>query len=302
MTKRLERISHILRDHGVSHYIEGGRIIADSMISGTKLYERVVDLTESKQTQSRRGRLSCQKEEKTLKQWYTPGGSASALCLDMLKQPHLLIAGSTGSGKSVLINSFIYTALYAAPVSRGFILIDPKRVELSEYKTLPHCVAYASEPHKIAATLAATVDLMEKRFERMEALHLKESTERHIYVIIDEFADLMTTQRHETLPILKRLAQLGRAAHIHLILATQRPTKDIIDGQIKVNLDSRIALRCPTAQDSRNILDTNGAETLPRIGYGYYLTPETMKPVLVRVPYTPQDELNARVAWWENQR
>ena len=128
---------------------------------------------------------------------------------------------------------------------------------------------------------------------------MKKSGEPDIYIIIDEFADLMTTQKRETMPQIIRLAQLGRAANLHLILATQRPTRDIINGQIKVNLDSRIALRCPTAQDSRNIINTKGAETLPRYGFGYYLTPNGCE--LVKIPMTPPEELAARVEWWTSQ-
>lgn len=236
-----------------------------------------------------------------MKEWNTPGGMAAAACLDMLKQPHLLIAGSTGSGKSVIINSLVYTALYSAPTSCGFLLIDPKRVELVEFARLPHCIRYTSEPDEIAATIAGAVDLMEERYKRMQAAGQKKSTERDIYIIIDEFADLMTTQKRQTLAPLCRLAQLGRAANLHLIAATQRPTKDIINGQIKVNMDSRLALRCPTAQDSRNIINTKGAETLPRYGFGYYLTPETITPQLIKIPYTDPADLAARVKWWEDQ-
>lgn len=233
------------------------------------------------------------------KEWKTPGGSAAAVCLDMLKQPHLLIAGSTGSGKSVLLNSLIYTALFQAPHRCRLILIDPKRVELVEYKQLPHTLIYSSEPPDIAAALFYAVDTMESRYKRMQTARQKQSTEPHIFIIIDEFADLMTTQKRDTLRPLQRLAQLGRAANLHLIIATQRPTRDIINGQIKVNLDSRIALRCPTAQDSRNIINTKGAETLPRFGFGYYLTPNGCE--LVKIPYTPPEELAARVQWWEAQ-
>lgn len=233
------------------------------------------------------------------KEWKTPGGTAAAVCLDMLIQPHLLIAGCTGSGKSVLINSLIYTALYKAPHRCRFILIDPKRVELIDYKPLPHTIAYASEPPDIAAALVRAVDTMEERYKRMQTARQKQSTEPDIYIIVDEFADLMTTQKRQTLQPLQRLAQLGRAANLHLILATQRPTRDIVNGQIKVNLDSRIALRCPTAQDSRNIINTKGAETLPRFGFGYYLTPNGCE--LVKIPMTPPEELAARVEWWTSQ-
>lgn len=235
------------------------------------------------------------------KEWHTPGGTAAAVCLDMLKQPHMLIAGSTGSGKSVLLNSLIYTALYKTPLQLQFILIDPKRVELNQYRPLPHCLRYASEPDEIAATLAAAAAYMNNRYKALQAQGLKEWNGGHIYIIIDEFADLMTTQKRDTLPQLQRIAQLGRAAHLHLIAATQRPTKDIVNGQIKVNMDSRVALRCPTAQDSRNILDVKGAETLPRFGFGYYLTPETMRPELVKIPYTDPADLAARVKWWTDQ-
>ena len=236
------------------------------------------------------------------KEWRTPEGDAPRLYLDILQQPHTLIAGSTGSGKSVLINGIIYTALYKAPPQLQFILIDPKRVELYQYKPLPHCLQYASEPDEIAAMLAAAVALMDDRYKALQAQGLREWSGGHIYIIIDEFADLMTTQKRDTLPQLQRLAQLGRAAHLHLIAATQRPTKDIINGQIKVNMDARLALRCPTAQDSRNIINTKGAETLPRFGFGYYLTPETTRPELVKIPYTDPADLAARVKWWTDQK
>lgn len=232
--------------------------------------------------------------------WNTPGGVADNSILDMLKQTHLLIAGSTGSGKSVLINTLIYTALLHSPAKIKFILIDPKRVELVDYKQLPHTIAYTTEPAEIVNTLSAVVDLMESRYKRMQAARQKKSNEPDIYIIVDEFADLMTTSKRETLPQLQRLAQLGRAANIHLFLATQRPTRDIINGQIKVNIDSRVALRCPTPQDSRNIIDRKGAETLPRFGFGYYLTPKGCD--LIPIPYTDPADIAARVRWWEAQK
>ena len=221
--------------------------------------------------------------------------------IDMLQQPHLLIAGSTGSGKSVLINSLIYTALYYAPTEKQLLLIDPKRVELFEFSRLPHCIGYASEPDQITSALGWAVSLMEYRFNIMRAEQLKKSREPDIYIIIDELADLITTSKKRVLPLLSRLTQLGRAANIHMILATQRPTRDIISGQIKVNVDSRVALRCPTAQDSRNIINVKGAESLPRYGFGYYLTPETTAPALISIPYTEPDAMRYRLNWWLNQ-
>ena len=133
----------------------------------------------------------------------------------------------------------------------------------------------------------------------MQHKRQKQSDRAHVYIIIDEFADLMTTQKKQTLPHLIRIAQLGRAANIHLIIATQRPTKDIINGQIKVNIDCRVALRCPTAQDSRNIINVKGAETLPRYGYGYYLTSYGCD--LITIPMTAQEAIQQRVEWWTKQ-
>lgn len=233
------------------------------------------------------------------KTWTTPGGNVSGLCSDILEQPHLLVAGATGSGKSVLINSIIYTALYKDPGSIQLVLIDPKRTELIDYKKLPHTIRYASEPREMVMALQICIDEMERRYKKMQRAHQKKYNGSHIYIFIDEFADLMTTQKKETLPILQRIAQLGRAANIHLIAATQRPTKDIVNGQIKVNMDSRIALRCPTAQDSRNIINVNGAEQLPRHGFGYYLTPERFEKV--PIPYITDEQLKDRVRWWTNQ-
>ena len=233
------------------------------------------------------------------KTYKTPGGIVPALTLDILNQPHTLIAGATGSGKSVLINSIMYTALHFAPCQKQFILIDPKRVELIDYKRLKHAILYTSEPKDIVKAIHASVDIMERRYKKMQRQHVKLYEGSDVYVIIDEFADLMTTQKRETLPPLCRIAQLGRAARIHLIIATQRPTKDIINGQIKVNIDSRVALRCPTAQDSRNIINVSGAELLPRYGQGYYLTPETITPKLYKIPYTEQSEIQRLIKYWK---
>ena len=232
-------------------------------------------------------------------QWKTPPGTVHGLYKLILDQPHTLIAGATGSGKSVAINGIIYTALYQPAQELQLVLIDPKRVELVKYRKMPHCIAYASEPADIVRTLKKCVDLMERRYKTMQARGMVKSTEPETYIVIDEFADLMTTNKRETLPMLCRLAQLGRAANIHLILATQRPTRDIVNGQIKVNLDCRLALRCPSARDSVNILDRKGAELLPQYGQGIISTPATYG--IVDIPYIQPGELAARVQWWTNQ-
>lgn len=235
------------------------------------------------------------------KVWKAPAGEYSNAAAHMLKQPHLLVAGATGSGKSVLINSLICTALYRFPGEVQFVLVDPKRVELARYRSIPHCMGYASEPAEIVNLLAACVDLMEHRFSEMQAAGQRETVKGHVYIVIDELADLITTSKKTVLPLLCRLAQLGRAAHIHLILGTQRPTSEIISGQLRVNLAAAVALRCRSAQDSKNIIGAAGAECLPRYGQALYDCPDFMQPQKITVPFTPEEEINRLIKWWNAQ-
>lgn len=241
----------------------------------------------------------------TIKTWTTPAGYYWK-DLDKLlshKVPHILIAGATGSGKSVLINSMLYTALRYAPNQKRFIFIDLKRVELSDYKATPHCMYYADTPQKAKIALDYACDIIEQRYIIMQRNGVKVFSAggyNQIYIVIDEYAELVTLAARDITTQLCRIAQIGRAAGVHIILATQRPTRDIITGQIKVNLDTRIALRCASAQDSRNILDQPGAELLPRYGealisqYGYINK--------IAVPLTPDEDIRARINWWAAQR
>ena len=207
------------------------------------------------------------------KRYKTPGGTAYNLYLDMMAQPHLLVAGATGSGKSVVINGIITTALYQSPAAVQFILIDPKRVELSEYRQLPHTIQYASEPAEMVQALEMALQITETRYKAMQRENLKKWTGGAVYVIIDELADLMTTQKRAVQPLIQRLAQIGRAADVHIIAATQCPLREVIPTSIKVNFDARVGLRTGSAQDSRNILGFKGCEALPKYGQGYYKTP-----------------------------
>lgn len=236
-----------------------------------------------------------------MKTWKTPAGEAFNLYLNALAQTHLLIGGTTGSGKSVLVNGLIYTALFRAPSAVQFILIDPKRVELVEYKPLPHVLRYASEPDTMTAALDLAMNATESRFTVMQSEGVKKWRGGDLYVIIDELADLMTTNRKTVQPLLQRLCQIGRAARVHVVACTQTPISAVIPTQIKVNFDSRFILRTRTAQDSRNLMDRTGAELLPRYGQAYYSTPEYIPPALVTVPMIPDDEISARVHWWMNQ-
>lgn len=232
--------------------------------------------------------------------YITPGGESPALYSDLITEPHILIAGATGSGKSVLINSFIARLLMSAsPATAELILIDPKRVELAPLKRLPHTVEYAAETEAAKIALQNAVQTMIKRYEIMSARGLKKWDGGHIYIIIDEYADLMITAKKAIEPLIIRIAQLGRAANIHLIIATQRPTREIIAGAIRVNIDCKIALHTATAQDSRNIIETRGAESLPRFGYCYKLNPDGLN--AAKVPDI-SDRLPALIDYWTSKK
>ena len=235
-----------------------------------------------------------------IREYKTPTGEYYRLYADMLKQPHLLIAGATGSGKSVVINGIITTALYSAPCECRFILIDPKRVELAAYRYLPHCMIYASEPRDMVNALRQALLLIETRYKDMQRRGRRKYDGSDIYVIIDELADLMTTNKREVMPLLQRLCQIGRAARVHVIAATQCPISAVIPTPIKVNFDARVALRTRSAQDSRNILGFNGCECLPRYGEGYYMTPEATD--RYKIPMVTEQEQQRLIDYWAHNK
>ena len=236
--------------------------------------------------------------------WYTPAGTTYNFHMDLLQQKHLMIAGACGSGKSVVVNGIMYNALYSAPVDaangKQFILIDPKRVELCIYKRLPHVLRYASEPEEMIQALQYAMALTEARYKAMQRDGLRLYDGSDIYIIIDEFADLMTTQPKRVKPIIQRLAQIGRAARMHIILCTQCPLAKVIPTEIKVNFDSVLGLHTATAQHSRNIIGVKGCEELPEYGEGYYQRPG--KPLVhVEIQMFDDATLQERVAWWTDQ-
>ena len=233
-------------------------------------------------------------------EWTTPTGNYFTLYKDMLEQPHLLIAGATGSGKSVVINSLIYTALLDSPAAVEFILIDPKRVELVDYKHLPHTIKYSSEPKDMVQALEKAMDITEERYKYMQRRRLKKYSGEALYVIIDELADLMTTNKKQIQPIIQRLCQIGRAANVHVIAATQCPLASVIPTPIKVNFDARIGLRTRSAQDSRNILGFKGCEQLPRYGQGFYMTPGEL--TLYYIPMIEPYQITQRINYWMHQK
>ena len=234
--------------------------------------------------------------------------AGTAQVADLCKMPHLLIAGSTGSGKSVCVNSIIISFLFrSGPEDVKLILIDPKVVELAEYNGIPHLLMpVVTEPRKAAGALGASVAEMERRYKLFAENNVREIKAYnklaartgmehlpYIAIIIDELADLMMVAGKEVEDYICRIAQKARAAGIHLIVATQRPSVDVITGLIKANIPSRIAFAVSSQIDSRTILDSGGAEKL--LGYGdmLFLPVGASKPVRVQGTFVTDEEIGA---------
>lgn len=223
--------------------------------------------------------------------WNTPDITYSRLYADMLQQIHILIAGSTGSGKSTVVNGMIHAALRNSPAKVGLILIDPKGTELGEYAALPHVIDYANRPQDIPRALRGAVALMNNRLADMKRRRFREYDGSDVYVIIDELMPIMTRPDIKKAcysPLLDLLA-LARAAHIHIVACTQSPVAAVIPTPLKCNFDARLALRTVSAQDSRNIIGARGCECLPNPviehrAEGYYQRgPEITRYMLPRI-------------------
>ncbi|MDR3740449.1 MAG: DNA translocase FtsK [Terracidiphilus sp.] len=243
---------------------------------------------------------------------------------DLSSMPHVLIAGSTGSGKSVAINAMIMSLLFrTTPSQVRLILVDPKRVELGMYEGIPHLFTpIITEPKLAANALRNAVREMERRLKLLASRSVRnidqynklfegampslfeeeqESPLPYIVIIIDELADLMMLDRANVEESITRLAQMARAVGIHLILATQRPSVDVITGLIKANVPTRISFRLATKVDSRTIIDTNGAEALLGRGDMLFLPPGTSRLMRLHAPYVSEKETAAVVNFWKEQ-
>ncbi|MBO8126002.1 MAG: DNA translocase FtsK 4TM domain-containing protein [Firmicutes bacterium] len=266
------------------------------------------------------------------------GVAGETQVVDLATMPHLLIAGATGSGKSVCINNFIVSLLYRLrPDELRILMVDPKRVELAVYDGIPHLLSpVITDPKKAAAALKWVVEEMENRYELFanagvrniekyneyieakkkekaagpalsedgsEAAEKKneELTLPYVVVIIDELADLMMVASSDVEDAICRLAQMARAAGIHLVVATQRPSVDVITGLIKANIPARIAFAVSSQVDSRTILDTGGAERLIGKGDMLYLSPSSSKTLRVQGAFISDKEIEAVANFWKKQ-
>ena len=245
-------------------------------------------------------------------------GQATAgepVIIDLLKMPHLLIAGATGSGKSVCINTILASILLSQrPDDVRLMLVDPKRVELTPYNGVPHLVTpVVVDPDRVVRLLRGAVQEMLRRYQLLEGAGVRnvqaynrsaKATEHIPYLVIciDELADLMMTSAFEVEQGICRLAQLGRATGIHLVVATQRPSVDVVTGLIKANFPSRISFAVASQVDSRTILDTVGAERLLGRGDMLFLSPDAAKPKRVQGAFVADDETEALAEHWRKHR
>ena len=241
--------------------------------------------------------------------------AGKAIFTNVAKMPHLLVAGATGSGKSIYIHALITSLLYRnPPESLRFIMIDPKRVELTIYNSIPHMLApVITETKKAIITLKWLAKEMERRYEILLSAGVrdilsyhKEKKESHppmpyLIVIIDELADLMATYPREVEASIVRLAQMSRAVGIHLVLSTQRPSVEVITGLIKANITSRVALQVASQIDSRTIIDMAGAEKLLGHGDMLYLAGDSGKPKRIQGPYISEQEVKKVVNYIADQ-
>jgi len=242
------------------------------------------------------------------------GTAGTPVVADLAKMPHLLIAGATGSGKSVCINSIATCLLLQnSPLTLRMVMIDPKRVELARYQGLPHLYGgVESDPERVVAVLRWLVHEMQERYKKLAQVSARhvDDYNRHwrvgsqeylprIVVLIDELADMMLFAPEETERSICRLAQMARATGMHVVIATQRPSVDVVTGLIKANFPARIGFAVSSGMDSRVILDAVGAETLLSKGDMLYMAPDASRLVRAQGSLVSDEEMQRVVGHWQ---
>ena len=239
------------------------------------------------------------------KTWKCPIITVPSYFEDMTQREHVLIGGTVGSGKSVALETFVFTLLAKAPHEAMLVLIDPKGVELLQFAKLPHTLVHATEMQDINNAFMWMEREMDARFEQMALKGQKKSDRGDIYIIIDEYACVggkSGEASKRAMEALKRIAFKGRASNIHIVACTQRPTREVIDGLIADNFTTVLALRTKDSQGSRNLIGRSGCESLPLHGKAYYDTPTAKDIMLVDIPMVGEETMERMIKHWEAQK
>lgn len=226
----------------------------------------------------------------------SPGGAVFSVSLEILQAEHTLIAGTTGAGKSVLINTLLTDAHISYPAGLiNFVYIDLKRIELIQWEALSHCIYYADTEQKAVYILNRMIELMQYRFDRMKSQRLKKSEEAPVYIVIDELA-ILTDAAPASLPLLIKIGRLARAVNIHIIAATQAPNRKTLPAALHQNFTCCIGLRCRSSIESRQIIGVSGCEKLPEYGYAIQWDRHGYKNITV--PLTEQTKTDKIIKYY----
>lgn len=312
---KLSKITGLTTDLALALAAPGGQIRIEAPIAGRSLVGVEVP-NKSSQFVTLRKMLaddSMKKHPSKLAVALGISVSGQPLVADIAKMPHVLIAGSTGSGKSVCINTFMCSILFrASPNDVKFILVDPKRVELIAYNNIPHLLTpVIFDPKKVVSALKWATAEMDRRYKQLAEAGVKNIADynelaglaamHNIVIVIDELADIMLFAPSEVEECITRIAQMARAVGIHLVLATQRPSVDVITGLIKANVPTRIAFNVSSMTDSRVVLDAPGAEKLLGKGDMLYVPPDQSRPSRVQGTYVSEPEIKGLIDFIKSQ-
>lgn len=312
---KLSKITALATDLALALAAPGGQIRIEAPIAGRSLVGIEVP-NHSSEFVTLRKLLASQLMKKHKSKLAVALGinvAGQPLVADIAKMPHVLIAGSTGSGKSVCINTFMCSILFrSSPDEVKFILVDPKRVELTAYNNIPHLLTpVIVDPKKVVSALKWATKEMENRYKQLAEVGVKNiegynelaghAAMPNIVIVIDELADIMLFAPSEVEESITRIAQMARAVGIHLVLATQRPSVDVITGLIKANIPTRIAFNVSSMTDSRVVLDTPGAEKLLGKGDMLYIPPDQARPSRVQGTFVSEPEIRSLIDFIKSQ-
>jgi len=302
---KLSKITGLATDLALALAAPTGQIRIEAPIAGRSLVGIEVPNHSAKYVTLRKMLASPQMEESKAKLLVALGIDVSnkPITVDIARMPHVLIAGATGSGKSVALNSFLCSILFrSTPDEVKFILVDPKRVELTGYNGIPHLLTpVIVDPKKVVSALKWTTHEMDERYKKLAEAGVRNidaynelagyTAMANIVLVVDELADVMLFAPAEVEENVTRIAQMARAVGIHLLLATQRPSVDVLTGLIKANIPARIAFNVSSMTDSRVILDTPGAEKLLGRGDMLFIPPDKAKPIRIQGTYVSDEEI-----------